>query len=226
MKEYVSFSKEIEFKNMLSKITSISLEHTLSIDENSNIKGDLIVQGTYKQVPISQIDTPFSYKIPIDITIDEKYNLDDLIIDIDDFTYEILDDKYLKINVNILLDKLKLKEERNDDEIISVEDLFLEKEEVKPLEIEEKKDEKEEIPDKKEETSEIVNSDSLFAHIDGTNETYKAYKVYIMRQDDTINTILEKYHVKKEDLEEYNNLQEIKIGSKVIIPNNEEDNKN
>ena len=47
-----------------------------------------------------------------------------------------------------------------------------------------------------------------------------------MRQDDTINTILEKYHVKKEDLEEYNNLQEIKIGSKVIIPNNEEDNKN
>ena len=64
MKETVSFSKEIDFKIMLDKVTSISLEHTLSNDDES-IKGDLIISGTYRETPASQIDTPFSYKIPV-----------------------------------------------------------------------------------------------------------------------------------------------------------------
>ena len=44
-----------------------------------------------------------------------------------------------------------------------------------------------------------------------------------MRENDTVNTIIEKYKVNKEELEEYNNLQELKIGSKVIIPSNNEE---
>lgn len=141
MNEIVSFSKEIQFNTMLNKITSISLEHTLMADENSCVKGDLIVSGTYKQTLASQIDNSFSYKIPVDIEVDEKYDLTNLIIDIDDFTYEVLDNNKLKVNIDLILDKLELKKEevkedkQDEDELISVDDLFLEKEDLKKLEI-------------------------------------------------------------------------------------------
>lgn len=236
MKEIVSFKKEIDFNTMLDKITSISLEHTLGLTEEKNIKGDVIVSGTYKQTEASQIDNPFSYKIPVDIELDDKYDLTNLIIDIDDFTYEVLEGNKLKINVDLLLDKLELKKIEDDDEIISIDDLFLDKTEDKKLEIPEVKEEKEETKEEKEVEKQeeqeekeqvpiepVSTSNSLFSSLDNTNETYKAYHVYIMRENDTVNTIIEKYKVNKEELEEYNNLQELKIGSKVIIPSNNEE---
>ena len=239
MKEIVSFKKEIDFNTMLDKITSISLEHTLGLTEEKNIKGDVIVSGTYKQTEASQIDNPFSYKIPVDIELDDKYDLTNLIIDIDDFTYEVLEGNKLKINVDLLLDKLELKKIEDDDEIISIDDLFLDKTEDKKLEIPDVKEEKEETKEEKEVEKQeeqeekeekeqvpiepVSTSNSLFSSLDNTNETYKAYHVYIMRENDTVNTIIEKYKVNKEELEEYNNLQELKIGSKVIIPSNNEE---
>ena len=67
MKKIIPFTKEIEFKTMVSKITSISLEHTLRIKENNLISGHFILEGTYKMTQASQIDEEFSYKIPVDI---------------------------------------------------------------------------------------------------------------------------------------------------------------
>ena len=209
MKETVSFSKEIDFKTMLDKVTSISLEHTLSNDDES-IKGDLIISGTYRETPASQIDTPFSYKIPVDVVLDSKYDLDNLTIDIDDFTYEVVDDNKLKINVDLLLDNLSIKEqEENKDELVTYDDLFLEKEDCKKLEVEEQ-----EKPEQKQEDN------SLFTNMNSNNETYKVYSIYIIRENDTIDDILKKYNVTKEVLEEYNDLSDMKIGTKIIIPSN------
>ena len=50
------------------------------------------------------------------------------------------------------------------------------------------------------------------------NETYATYLVYIVKEDDTIDKIIEKYGVDKDKLELYNNLSEIKPGDKLIIP--------
>lgn len=50
------------------------------------------------------------------------------------------------------------------------------------------------------------------------NETYATYLVYIVKEDDTIDKIIEKYNVEKDKLELYNNLSEIKPGDKLIIP--------
>ena len=110
MHEIVSFSKDIEFKNMINKITSISLEHTLMLEDKSNIKGDFIVSGSYKMTAASQIENDFSYKIPVDIEVDDKYDLSNLVIDIDDFTYEVIDEEILRVNIDLLLDKLEVKE--------------------------------------------------------------------------------------------------------------------
>ena len=47
------------------------------------------------------------------------------------------------------------------------------------------------------------------------------YKVYIVKEEDTIEKIYEKYKVNRELLEKYNNLNEIKLGDKIIIPSND-----
>lgn len=57
----------------------------------------------------------------------------------------------------------------------------------------------------------------LFSGLDDT-ETYSTYYVYIVKEDDTIDKILTKYKVTKEDLESYNDLSEIKPGDKIIVP--------
>ena len=233
MNEIVSFSKEIDFNDMLNKITSIALDHTL-ISKGSEISGDLIVSGNYKQTIASQIETPFSYKIPVEIELDSKYDLSNVIIDIDDFTYDVIDEKKLKINVDILIDKLELKkenkkEEKIDDELISVDDLFSEINDEKKLEIpinnkcNENKEEKKE--EKKEENKELISEqhleekdDSLFSNLSSSNETYSTYKVYIVKEDDSLEKILEKYNISKVQLEDYNDLSNISKGTKLIIP--------
>ena len=211
MNEIVSFTKEIEFNTNIDKIESISIEHTLNLDNDSIIKGDLIVSGTYKITPVTQIDTPFSYKVPVDIVIDSKYDLSNMTIDIDNFTYDVIDNK-LKINVDLILDNLTKKED--EDEIIDVNDLFLEKEEEKELNVPVYNDEKAE-------DNKIVE-ESLFESLDSSNETYSTYSVCIINEQDSIDTIMEKYKVSRKDLEEYNNLNDLKIGTKLIIPSSNE----
>ena len=57
----------------------------------------------------------------------------------------------------------------------------------------------------------------LFSNLDST-ETYTTYYVYIVKEDDTIDKILTRYGVTKEDLEAYNDITSIKPGNKVIVP--------
>ena len=221
MNEIVSFTKEIDFNNNIEKINSISLEHTISYDKDSSIKGDLIVSGTYRQNQVTLIDTPFSYKVPIDILIDSKYDLSNITIDIDNFTYDLIDNSKLKINVDILIDKLELKKE--DDEIIDINDLFLEKEEKEKLEVPEIDDNKNDnLVEHEIVYKEDADNDSLFSNLNSSCESYITYSIYIMKENDSIENIMDKYKVSRTQLEEYNDLNEIKQGTKIIIPNSNE----
>lgn len=115
MKQIIPFSKEIEFKSMINKITSISLEHTLSLENEFTVKGNFLISGTYKMTEASQIDEEFNYKIPVEVNIDNKYDTKDIIIDIDDFVYSIVDEERLSIKIDLLIDKLIEKEKVIDD---------------------------------------------------------------------------------------------------------------
>lgn len=296
MKKLVPFTKEIEFKTMISKVTSISLEHTLRVENDNLISGYFIVEGTYKMTQASQIDEEFSYKIPVDIEIDDKYDTSNLILDIDDFTYEIIDEEIMKLNITLCIDNLEEKKDTkpillDEEEIIEDFEPILEEDEKERTE--DKKEESEEIieentslneteeakeidkdtrdnitdgilddlfmdtskdinlefssslkKDKKEEQADEIKADynmsintdtleenpqqsnsitnngveSLFSSFKDNAETFKTYSVYIVKEEDTIETILLKYNVSREDLEEYNNLSEVRVGSKVIVP--------
>ena len=75
---------------------------------------------------------------------------------------------------------------------------------------------------KKDEIKEETRKEYVLENID-FEEAYRTYKVYIVRENDTIETILEKFHVTKEELEDYNDLSKITVGLKVIIPTNNDE---
>ncbi len=74
----------------------------------------------------------------------------------------------------------------------------------------------EELPQDGREESSTFATD-LFSNLDDT-ETYTTYYVYIVKEEDTIDKIITKYGVTKEDLESYNDITELKPGDKVIVP--------
>lgn len=59
---------------------------------------------------------------------------------------------------------------------------------------------------------------SIFSALENTEETFSTYYVYIVRDGDTVDGILEKYKITREELGNYNHLDDVKIGSKLIIP--------
>ena len=58
---------------------------------------------------------------------------------------------------------------------------------------------------------------NLFENIDNS-DTYVTYHVYIVKEGDTLDKILDKYSVTKESVSHYNDLDNIIPGTKLIIP--------
>ena len=275
MKKLVPFTKEIEFKTMISKVTSISLEHTLRVEKDNLISGYFILEGTYKMTQASQIDEEFSYKIPVDIELDEKYDTSNITLDIDDFTYEVIDEEKMRLNITLCIDNIVEKqvvlpvedviedfdtlelEDKNSGNRESkndgvLDDLFLDTSKKVPLEFDSKKEIIEEESEQNNNDNTINNAESvetsneliyenntsnnntnndtnkpqmannnvssIFSSFKDNIETYKTYSVYIMKEEDTIDVVLQKYGVTKEELEEYNDMSDIKTGSKIIVP--------
>ena len=73
----------------------------------------------------------------------------------------------------------------------------------------------------KEETKDTDKIMDLFKENDEPKE-YSIYRVYTMGENDTIDSILKKYGITKEDLENYNDLGSLKTGDKLIIPSTDE----
>ena len=57
---------------------------------------------------------------------------------------------------------------------------------------------------------------------DNSDDSYVTYNVYILRNNDNVDTILDKYKITKEELEKYNDLSDLKVGDKLLIPNERE----
>lgn len=225
MKKIVPFKKDIVFKTEISEITSISLEHTLHPTESNLVSGEFIVSGEYRIANSSVNTDAFSFNLPFDINIDDKYVTDNLVVDIDDFYYEIVDDSILSINIDVSLDKLaekslveEIKQDYDSPLIINEINTSLDNSFV-IHDYKEPKVSYREEGDKMEEK--VINSEqivSLFDNLDDSNETYVAYHVHIVRTGDNLESILQKYNVTKEEMANYNDLNELSLGAKLIIP--------
>ena len=248
MKQIISFEKEIAFKTMIGEVTSISLEHTLSFQGPSTISGDMIVSGTYKMTEASTLEEDFQYAIPVDIMLTKELEEDNRSIAIHNFTYDIRNEDTLHLYIDVLVKGREVIElEEDEEEVIEpvreeqpkideeqVEDTTNDnKELLTDIEVEESQKvidniintDKKEEPVIKNDTQEEVKTttdtkvmNSIFSAFANTEETYTTYSVYLLRENDSIENIIENYGVTREELSYYNDLDNLNVGSKIIIP--------
>ncbi len=316
MRQIIPFKKELLFKTKISEITSISLEHTLTLKEDDTIGGNFNISGDYKMTQASINREQFSFTLPFEITLDVPYKKDSLKIDIDNFYYEVVNDDSLQVNIDVYIDGEKQEQEvieADSDKLTNTTSQVESSHKPKEKELEEvstdleessrnkiKEDEKlnkksEDIVESKElsqventlnrEEGEVISkmideSNNLPNHIEynkapkvtldidtkdsqvkdisninqnvnnniNTNkedekikeksnpdnninifsndtlstETYVTYYVYLVKEDDTIDKIIEEFNITKEELANYNDITDIKSGSKLIIPSHYE----
>lgn len=241
MKKIIPFTNDIKFNTKIYEITSISLENTLSATDNNTIDGEFIISGDYKMNDSSINTEPFIYGLPFNITLDTKYDTENLKIDIDDFKFEIVNEEILRVNIDVLIEGVELIEVLDEEKLKP--DVIIEARKEK---IEEENDEsnnrKEDymddyVKDLFKQTDEnitqvdqIINNDvdstkvtSIFENFDPKDEKYVSYYVHIVRENDNIDSICLKYGINSDDLKEYNDIDQITLGNKIIIPykNNE-----
>ena len=282
MKKIIPFNNILQFETDIREITAISLEHEINKYPDM-ISGVFNISGEYK-ITDGQVDKEkFNFELPFDIALSSNYDLDSLLVDIDDFRYDIVSDKSLKVNIDLYIDGevIDVPLERT----IYKEELPIKKDNIIDLTDEilsSLKDTNEELPEKLENCEEIheeafeeateffedtedenfdilkesperidllndmltndkendMNKD-LNININNENETeneninnnifnttdeeekYVTYRVYKVLEGDTLDTILTKYNITKEELSDYNNIENITPGDKLIIPTNE-----
>lgn len=228
MKKIITFKKELQFKTKVCEITSISLEYIIKQKDEDIVSGEFLINGQYKMTEGSINKEKYDFKLPFDIALNSNYDIDSLKLDIDNFYYEILNSEVLKVNIDLLIEAKEIIkeqittlskeeiEERNyniENEIEDIKNSY--------INIENKKIEtKEEIQKTEEENISNINiNTNIFDNLNN-QETYSTYYVYIVKEEDTIDKILDKYKITKEDLENYNNIENIKPFDKIIIPTN------
>lgn len=219
MKEKLNLKYDAELKKNISEVTSISIDNDYDIEDNL-INGYFEVTGTYKSHGLSLNQDNFNFKVPFEYELDDDINPDTIKLDILDFTYNI-DSNYLCVDITYLLEGESIEnnfddlEEFNrflDSHEVDIVNLSLPKEEITIIEepiILDTIEETEEISMPEQQT--IINNVS-------SNEKYITYHIYICNELDTLSSISQKYNIKEDILKEYNNINEITLGTKLIIP--------
>lgn len=256
MKKIIPFNNILKFNTDVKEITAISLEHKIN-KSNETISGVFYISGEYK-ITDGQVEREkFNFELPFDIALASSYVLDSLVVDIDDFRYNLISDKELKVNIDLYIDgeevlvddiRNEVVEENSvdvflgnddkekDDEVEKVdgikediveEEIVDNKVDVKINEIERVDLFKEMLDiakddDLKGDNDDMSIKENINNNLNSNDCEYVTYRVYKVLEGDTVDSILSKYNVTKDMLEDYNNLENICTGDKLIIPTNEE----
>lgn len=243
MKKIIPFNNTLEFDTDVCEITAISLEHKIDTIDDM-ISGKFYISGEYKITDGQLEREKFQFELPFSIALSDNYDMDSLVIDIDDFRYELILNNKLKVNIDLYIEG-DVKEEPVQMDIVSKDiievdnnETLIQTNEVKEEDVSSKLSEvveKEKEPDdlkervnllddmleQQEENSTKENSNiNLFDSIT-SEEKFVTYRVYRITDGDTLDNIIEKYNTSKEELEKYNDIVDIKIGDKLIIPAND-----
>lgn len=239
----IPFTKDILFEKKLYEITSISLEHEIKIEDNT-LNGNFIVTGDFKSHEVSVNKEAFSYVLPFVIDLDEDIDTDTVEFMIEDFTYEVVENNTLRVNIdfNVIASKKEIEEEKVEEEIFrDAAELFQEEpsEEVEEkVEVIKEKEEKiedktkDEIEDRvpvaipsvevEEEKIEKAQEEVIINNITGDDNEYTTYHIHLVSDGESVETICTMYNSNLNILSEYNDLGELSNGDKLIIPDKNE----
>ena len=223
MKKSLKLERELLFKNNIKEIISISLDSNYKIKEKELV-GEFIINGDYKLHEISLNKEKFNFKIPFKVELDDDIDEETVKLEINNFIYDYKTDELI---VNIEYDVVGDKKE-----IIVFEDKeslneFLLNREVEV--IDNKTDEIEELlnNDNREDDIEFRNTeikeetikpDDVINKIDKPKDNFITYQIYKIKENDTLESIVLKYKTSIDELKEYNDLSNININDKIIIP--------
>lgn len=225
MNQKIEFKKDCMLKTYVSSITDISLTHDYKILDDT-IEGYFDVTGSYK-VTMSSVETEsFMFTIPFTIALSSLIDKDTIDLKLSDFNYSVEKDVlHLKMFLDMDYQEIEIKEDTEDNEEIDnmINDL-MDKESTTNIKSPSEFHNEvmlDNVIDSKEEVKEKVsekNFNTIFNEVKESN--FSKYKVYIMRSEDTLESILVKYNVTMDEIKEYNDIDNINIGSKIVIPYN------
>ncbi len=234
MKTIVPFTKEINLDSKVAEITSISLEYEMHI-EDDDLEGNFIVSGEYRAHEISINTEPFCYRLPFSVEIGSTIDRSSVNFEIVDFNYELQGSDSLKVDIEFSVDA----EELTIDEAVreEEEDSFIREEDSKDLEDLENKIELEneenvefkniELPEIEELISEELedekridnkSQETILASVTETEDKFMTYHIHIVRENENIESICAKYNVGVDFLKTYNEIDDIVVGDKLLIP--------
>lgn len=237
MKKIINFTDDIEFRNNIYEISSISLEREFEATEN-DISGTFIITGSYRGHEISLNQESFTKKTPFSYHFEEPMDKETITMEVDDFTYEIDQNKLcVEIEYEIEGDKMVFDDEREFDKFLENHEVEIvdfkddtkeEKEEEKPIieeSVEEEKveicePEKEEVKEEKEknEDREVKVDTEIMDTLTGGENTYITYHIHVCDESDTLEYIANKYKISIDVIKDYNSIDNISVGMKLIIP--------
>ena len=108
----IPYKKEICFGSKIAEITSMSLEHEIDIHPDE-VHGNFIISGEYKSHEVSVNREPFLYKLPFSIELTDRIDLDSLQFDITDFSYDVLNDDTIEVDISFSIEAEELPEEES-----------------------------------------------------------------------------------------------------------------
>ncbi len=231
MKKSINYEKDILFKTNIGEITTISLEHDFTIDENY-LRGEFVLTGEYKANELSINTEPFEYRLPLEYELEPNCDRNTLSYDIDNFEYTTKEDclsiiidfgiRYEEKEIAPKIPEITEEDLSNDDfdimyglpKLKTIEEFEEPREELNIIK-EEKKEMEDEIikPERLDEEDEKVLLDTALQ-----SDDYITYHVHIVRENETLEEIAKTYNTSVEVIKEYNQIDTIEIKSKLIIP--------
>ena len=223
----IPFESKVKFNCPVKEICSVSLEHEITKND-SEVLGNFLVSGTYKEHELSVNTSDFKFTIPFNVELTNRIENESLEFSIDNFTYDIAGDEMtVMIDYIVSADDVReeiITKEIEDDPldliieeppIVTVNEARGEKnvEETETIDeiTEEIKEEKNEEDVREEINPEIVSG------VDTEND-YMTYHIHIVKETDTIESIALTYKVTKDDIELLNDISTINVNDKLIIP--------
>lgn len=225
----IPFEKDIDFKTNISEITKMSLEHDFNVNDNS-VLGNFYISGEYKSHEISINREEFNYTLPFTVELREDIKKDTLEFNIEDFSYDIKDNRILSVKIEYSLkasenETVFERVEENDlNEEIEMIDNFLESERKENYEEENKfvrEDEREIVEEKKEVVEnrlDIEDEKAILDSVHGVEETFVTYSIHKVKEEETLESIAASYKIPLSILMEYNDNINITVGDKLLIP--------
>ncbi len=238
----IPYTKELTFDSKIAEITTISLEHELNV-KPGELNGNFIVSGEYKAHELSVNKEKFKYDLPFFIELGENVDKDTIEFSIEDFNYNVIDDNILKVNIEFRVkgEEKVLKEEETDKIFNDVPDanvvdtqIELREENTKASDADEEEQKQEEIVNENEKESESekenidndlteerldnITEKTILENIASTEDEYITYHIHIVKENETIESIANNYKTTANTLGEYNDIKDLKIGDKLIIP--------